>query len=111
LTEINLHTTGNTVLLIFTALAAIAVSYFVYRRTIPPIATGWRILLIILRSLAIISIVLLLFEPILSITRKKEKEPIVAVLVDNSASMALGSRQAKCQDNSTNKRHGKGFRY
>lgn len=93
MTEINLHTTGNTIFLIFTAVAAIAVSYFVYRRTIPPVATGWRILLITLRSLAIISIVLLLFEPILSITRKKEKKPIVAVLVDNSGSMALVDEQ------------------
>ncbi|MFQ5650229.1 MAG: hypothetical protein ACE5IY_09845 [bacterium] len=89
MTEISLQTAGSTLLLVVTSLLAIGLSYFVYRHTVPPVSTGWRTLLITLRSLAVMAILLLLFEPILSITRKKQEKPVVAVLIDTSASMAL----------------------
>ncbi len=68
---------------------AAAFSLFVYRRTIPPVPPAWRGLLAALRMLALMLVLLLLFEPILSVTRRKEKKPVVAVLIDDSASMTL----------------------
>ena len=89
LSEISLNTSGNTFVLALCFIFAIGLSYFVYRRTVPPVPTGWRILLISLRATSAILIILLLFEPILSLTRKKQDKPVVALLVDNSASMGL----------------------
>ncbi|MFQ6115595.1 MAG: hypothetical protein ACE5NG_16165, partial [bacterium] len=87
--EIDLNTTGSFALLILAFFAAGAVSFFVYRKTIPPVSSRLRFLLMSLRAAAVMLVILLLFEPILSITRKKQEKPIVAVLVDNSASMGL----------------------
>ncbi len=89
MTEVSLQTTSSTFLLIIFCLAAVLASYFVYRKTVPPVHLGWRILLMSLRASAIIAIIILLFEPILSLTRKHHEKPVVAVLVDNSASMGL----------------------
>lgn len=89
LSEITLLTNGSKILLVLCAAAAIAASWFVYRQTIPPVSKAWRILFAALRASAAFLIILMLFEPILSITRKKQEKPIVAVLVDNSASMKL----------------------
>lgn len=89
MTHFNLQTSGNTLILILAAVLAIALSYFVYRKTIPPVSSPWRFLLTTLRALSVILIVFLLFEPILSVTRKHSRSPIVAVLIDNSASMGL----------------------
>ncbi|MFQ5822685.1 MAG: hypothetical protein ACE5JB_01370 [bacterium] len=87
--EVNLNTTGSFAFLILAFLAAGALSFFVYRNTIPPVNSNIRFLLMSLRAAAVMLVVLLLFEPILSITQKKQKKPVVAVLVDNSASMSL----------------------
>ncbi len=89
LTEIDLNTSVNAFFLILSIVLAIGISYFVYRKTIPPVSNGWRIVLITLRAGATILVLLLLFEPILSITRRNQEKPVVAVLMDQSASLAL----------------------
>ncbi len=89
LSEINLNTSVHGALLLLLILAAIAASYFAYRKTIPPVARPWRIFLTALRAMSLTLILLLLFDPILSLTRRKQETPVVAVLVDNSASMGL----------------------
>lgn len=87
--DITLKTNGSLAFLLLAILAAAALSTYVYRNTIPPVPGLWRALLASLRGLAIILVILLLFEPILSITREKLEKPVVAVLVDDSASMGL----------------------
>ncbi len=87
--DITLKTSGSTALLLAAIICAAALSYYVYRNTIPPVPGIWRGVLASLRGMVIVLILLLLFEPILSITRKRLEKPVVAVLVDNSASMAL----------------------
>ncbi|MFQ5772006.1 MAG: hypothetical protein ACE5HX_15835, partial [bacterium] len=89
LTEINLNTSGNIILLILLILIAIGFSYYVYRKTVPPVSKSLRIILMSLRAVVVILVVLLLFEPILSVTRKKQEKPVIAVLIDHSASMGL----------------------
>jgi len=71
------------------AAAAAAVSFLTYRRTVPPVSSGRRYLLISLRSLALTLLILALCQPVLNIARRSLLRPVVAVLVDNSLSMSL----------------------
>ncbi|NIR46925.1 hypothetical protein GWO43_00385 [candidate division KSB1 bacterium] len=89
LANISLDTTGSIAFLIALIFGAVAFSYFVYRKTVPPVPKSLRMLLMVLRAVAVVLVVLLLFKPILSITLKKQEKPVVAVLMDRSASMAL----------------------
>lgn len=80
-------------------LLVIAVIFVViyYLRTIPPVPAGIKVLLGGIRGLAIVLLVLVLFEPILSVIQSGEQKPKLAVLIDNSLSNgfrdALGDRQ------------------
>jgi len=89
LPQIHLSTTGSLAFLALLLISAIAFSYYVYRRTVPPVSNRLRVFLMTLRAISTVLVVLLLFEPILSLTRKKEDKPVVAVLIDKSASMGL----------------------
>lgn len=74
------------------ALAATGISVYIYRHTVPPVSPGKRYLLISLRSLALICILLALFEPLLTLTSTDIQKPAIAVLVDNSLSMSYTDR-------------------
>ncbi len=86
----------------FFILAAIifaALTIFVYRYTVPPVSSGRRTLLTVLRSLALILLLFAVIEPLLRYSYSSNVPPTVAVLVDNSLSMTLtdaaGNREAK----------------
>ncbi len=66
-----------------------AISFFVYRTTVPPVSPFRRYLLIVLRSLALMLLILALCQPVFKLTRRSALQPAVAVLVDNSLSMSL----------------------
>jgi hypothetical protein len=70
-------------------LIAVAISIFFYRRTLPPIPPAKRIVLIALRSLALSLMLMLLFEPLLSLISRSTQQPVLAVLIDNSKSMSI----------------------
>ncbi len=67
----------------------VAISFFVYRTTVPPVSPSRRYLLIALRGLALMLLVLALCQPVFKLTRRSALRPAVAVLVDNSLSMSL----------------------
>jgi len=73
---------------------SIGVSLWIYRRTVPPLSRWYRILLTALRMSAMIILVFLLSEAILSISYTRSEKADVAVLVDHSESMRIndGSR-------------------
>ena len=74
----------------FLALGLLAVySYYVYRYTIPQIESHKRIILISLRVLALLFLLIILFEPILNLNRKLTLEPYNLVFVDNSRSIKI----------------------
>ena len=85
--DLKLH--GNTFLFILFFVILIGLSIYVYRRTIPPVPNWFKRILTILRMVALIIILFILFEPILSLSWNRTEKPILAVLVDNSASMSL----------------------
>lgn len=68
---------------------ALGLSLWAYRVTIPPISTGRRLVLVALRTLALWVLFFILFEPILSMISVEEEPPRIAVLLDNSQSMAM----------------------
>ncbi len=76
-------------ILTFCVLVAAGAAWWTYRSTIPDIEPAKRILLGVLRFVSLAIILILLFEPLLQRSSTVQTEPVVAVLIDNSESMAL----------------------
>jgi hypothetical protein len=62
---------------------------YIYRYTIPPVSNKKKILLITLRLISVLLLIFILFEPILSIVSGRKEPPVLAVLLDNSLSIAM----------------------
>ncbi|MFH2056300.1 MAG: hypothetical protein ABIJ61_10110 [bacterium] len=69
-------------------LIAIGLTWLYYRRTNPPLPGSRRLVLGLLRGLAIATLFFVLAEPLLVRKSVESKPPIAAVLIDNSRSMA-----------------------
>jgi len=67
---------------------------FCYYRTTLPLRRGWRYALGALRFLALALIVILLLEPVLSVSTTVPRKSSVLVLVDDSKSMAISDGRA-----------------
>jgi len=76
-------------LLVLSLLLAGGLTYWSYRVTIPAISTGWRWVLGTLRFTALALICFLLLQPVVRQLSETERPPILAVLVDDSASMRV----------------------
>ena len=87
--EINLSLVYPGVYLLLALLLIAAYSYYVYRYTIPQIEKYKKFLLTSLRVLALIVLCLILFEPILNLSRKLILEPNNFVFIDNSRSIKI----------------------
>ncbi|UCE05727.1 MAG: hypothetical protein JSW07_19375 [bacterium] len=85
--SIKLH--GNILLFILFFIVLIGLSLYVYRRTNPPVPDWLKRVLTILRIVSLVIMLFILFEPILSLSWNRTEKPIIAVLLDNSASMSL----------------------
>ncbi len=70
-------------------LLAVSYSIFIYRFTVPPVRGIKKIILISLRILALILLLFIVFEPILTLTRKITLKPVSLVFVDNSRSILI----------------------
>jgi len=81
--------------LVLAAVISILLSLFVYRTTVPPIAPAKRYVLISLRSVGLFLLFLLLGEPLVSLVTHSVIQPVIAVLVDNSQSMAITDRKGR----------------
>lgn len=92
---------GSWIVLVILVLAAIGLSIYTYRSTIPPVPRSRRILLTALRSTALILLIFSVFEPIMTMVRGLSESPKLAVLLDDSKSMSAsdagGSRLEKYQ--------------
>jgi hypothetical protein len=62
---------------------------YIYRYTIPGIPKRKRGALIILRSLALVLLLFVIFEPILTLVKKKILEPVNLIFLDNSRSIKI----------------------
>lgn len=66
-----------------------AYSWYNYRYTVPQVSPSKKILLTLLRALALTIIVFIIFEPIVSYAKKNIIEPVTLVFADNSRSMKI----------------------
>jgi hypothetical protein len=87
--ELHLTILFRFILLFFAAACSILVSLFVYRSTVPPVSTVKRYTLIALRSGGLFLLFLLLGEPLISLITHSLDQPVIAVLADDSQSMAI----------------------
>lgn len=106
--NIGIHFSGNVFLLILGSLLAIFFTIYVYRITIPNISKAYKIFLIIIRSIAILLLLLLIFEPILTYTNKLIINPKNLIFVDNSKSISVNKNKNDIKsliDNFNNKKN------
>lgn len=88
ITNVNIETlTSQTVLVSLAVIALLAVAYFLYRRTNPPISSIPRYVLLSLRVLALCALALALFETVVGYGREYERKPQLALIIDRSQSM------------------------
>lgn len=85
--NINFTFTTNYFVLAILILFVVGYSYFIYRHTIPQTSTILKTVLIILRSLALALIIIILFEPAITLDYVTREEPTNLLLVDNSTSI------------------------
>jgi len=80
-------------------IVAATTAFLFYRYTLPPVSRTTRTLLSILRSISLALVLMLLFEPLFRLVVSSLQPPVLAVLADNSRSMAivdrLGNRAAQ----------------
>lgn len=76
-------------LLIPCLLAAAALGFWVYQRTVPVLAPAKRFALTALRTTTLFLVLFLLFKPILENIINTEQPPLLAVLIDDSQSLQI----------------------
>lgn len=89
MSSISLSFSVSTVVLVGAALLAAGLAWAFYRVTVPPVARRTRVTLMLLRAAALFFLLILIFEPLLSIVSHTVQKPVLAVLVDNSKSMTM----------------------
>ena len=93
--EVHLSSSFHALFLLAAFCTACGSSFWMYRRTVPPVPRKIRYLFLVLRAAAFFLILLLLADPMLSFITKKTRSPQIAVLVDRSQSMTIADRQGK----------------
>ena len=73
-------------------------SFYVYKYTIPAISPALKTVLVSLRAAAVILLLFLIFEPILTLTKKHVIEPENLLFIDNSKSIAADNGAKKISD-------------
>ena len=89
---------GSWLLYVAAAAVAATAAWYAYRVTTPPLPGQRRILLVILRAIALMALLLALFEPILHVVRSDVETPTIAVLVDRSRSLDIADRSGTRAD-------------
>ena len=79
--------TGQLLFVWLTLVVLLALTFWLYRRTNPPVSPFMKILFIFLRTAAVLALVAALFEPVINYSREYERRKRVAVLLDHSSSM------------------------
>jgi len=91
--ELSLSTSYSIFVLLVSAVAAGALSYFSYRTTVPPVPPRRRVILMTLRAAGLFAVFFLIGTPLISLLTRTEQPPETVVLIDNSRSMTLRDRQ------------------
>ncbi|PJA98299.1 MAG: hypothetical protein CO128_08050 [Ignavibacteriales bacterium CG_4_9_14_3_um_filter_30_11] len=89
LENIEIHFSGNIFLFVLGFLTAALFTFYIYRYTIPNISKSYKIFLITIRSITLLLLLILIFEPILTYTNKLFITPSNLIFVDNSKSISV----------------------
>ncbi|MBU2636276.1 MAG: hypothetical protein KJ963_04225, partial [Bacteroidetes bacterium] len=89
LTFISISLSGSVWMFLLFALCSLLLALFFYRYTVPQVTLAKKIFLSIIRSLVLLILLFIIFEPILSLIHTTTKKPSIAVLIDNSRSMNI----------------------
>ena len=102
--KISLSLSPGPLFLILGFIVLAAYAFYVYRFTIPDIPPFKKSVLIILRTLAILILLLVLFEPIITFAKKIIIEPTNLIFVDNSRSILIkdGTKREEVERNFLN---------
>jgi len=88
-TDLQLIHSGNGLFLLSLLALTAVLTVFVYRRTNPVVGLQFRLALVVLRLLALWLFLLAAFKFSIAWTDKQVEKPILALLIDQSASMAV----------------------
>jgi hypothetical protein len=80
---------GSPFLFVILILLILFWAVFAYRRTVPPVKPGLKILLALLRFSSVAVLLFLIFEPTISYQERRERKPLLPVLIDDTQSMGL----------------------
>lgn len=89
MSNLSLTLQASPVLFGIIVLVIILLSYFIYRVTVPPIPGALKSLLVFLRTAGLVAVLMIFFEPVLTVVTRTETPPRVALIIDNSKSMQL----------------------
>jgi len=87
--DIQINYSFSVYFLILAIILLIGFTYFIHKVTVPPLSTFKKSGLILLRSISLILLLFLIFEPILSFSKKIEIIPKNLVFIDNSSSIRI----------------------
>jgi hypothetical protein len=93
--KINLNFSFPSIFFFIVLLLLIGYVIYIYRYTIPGIPKRKRAMLIVLRSLALVLLLFIIFEPILTLAKKKILEPVNLIFLDNSRSIQINDGTAR----------------
>lgn len=99
--KISVALSSNPVLFILISVLLIIYAVYVYRYTIPAISKSKKIFLISLRTISILLLLFVFFEPIFSFTKKIEVKPVNLFFVDNSHSIKIKDGTNRMEDEKT----------
>ena len=86
---------GTVAAAVIAALVAGIASWLSYRRTVPPLPANRRAVLTAIRALALVSVALLLAEPVVQFVDTHTDAPVVAVLLDDTRSVTVAGKNAR----------------
>jgi hypothetical protein len=80
---------GELWLLVLAILLAVAITLFTYKNTIPAISNSQKSIFVVLRSVGLVALIFMLFEPSLNKSFSEKIQPRTAYFIDNSISVGL----------------------
>lgn len=89
LASISIALGGSLTLLVLLLLVCTGLAVLFYRYTLPPLPTSRRIVLSVLRAIALALLLFIVFEPVIRFVSTDQQPPTVAVLIDDSQSMTI----------------------
>lgn len=87
--KIDLSFSFNSFFFFIALIVLAAYSIYVYRFTLPPVSKFKRLILTLIRSLALILLLFIFFEPVLTLTKKNILTPLNLFFFDNSKSITI----------------------